>query len=124
MKPNLSSLLGLGYVHFTMSAGYFFKSRSATCVFSMTADDAENSEVKPAESIESRAMPGSGPPIGANPDTVARQTLPDSGSAWPSSSADIFDDLDWEIESVPQDDAKAMTEEYLKNRRTVMGEKV
>ena len=83
----------------------------------MTSDDGESSDTKPAESVESRAMPGLGPGCAANEETVARQGLPDSGQ-------DVFDDIDWEIESIVQDDAKAMTEEYLNKRRTVMEEKV
>jgi hypothetical protein len=75
------------------------------CTFSVTSDDVESSDIKPAEGM-------------------TRQALPDAALAWSSSGPDMFDDLDWEIEAVVQDDSKAMTEEYLRKRKTVMEEKV
>jgi hypothetical protein len=66
---------------------------------------------------------GAAHPVVSSEGTVPRRISHDVSVAW-STSLDVFDDFDWELDSSMQSDAKAMTEEFLKKRQTVMQEKV
>lgn len=54
----------------------------------------------------------------------ARRASHDAISTLSNTNMDIFDDFDWELDAGIQDANKALTEEYLRKRKTVMEEKV
>lgn len=92
------------------------------------AGEADYSDKKAADVTENRSsLPttGAAHAIVSGESTVPRRVSHDVSIGWTSAaSLDVFDDFDWELDPSTQSDVKAMTEEYLKKRQTVLEEKV